>query len=369
MAFNPVTATGSVTLEIDHTKIDATLTNFPIAIKLSSLATGMYAALGVNNLKMAVTSSDGTTQYPVEIECWESGNQVIHTQIPSISSTVDTEVEVFWDSTQDDNSTYVGVTGSTPAKTVWDSDFIAVYHMAQDPSAGGACILDSTSNSNHGTPYGSMLTEDLVNADVGKAISADGTDDYIACGSILNLGDNDLVATLELLSTNDKMRISTERTTSSGLGSAVFWAMESGYLKYLRGDLSSTPYSHTITASSLLAANQNNYFAFVSNGASTARTFWTNTDKYTEVLNFTYTDAGFSNIELFRHRNYTYGTEYTAMTCASARLSSVARSDAWAKATNYSLKDTLLSVHGAQIEILKPKCLFIINSFPLLEGV
>lgn len=71
---------------------------------------------------------------------------------------------------------YIGLTGSAPAKAVWDDQYRAVYHMAQDPSVGGACVLDSTAFANHGTPMGGMVDNG------GRGITFDGTTDYILCG-------------------------------------------------------------------------------------------------------------------------------------------------------------------------------------------
>jgi hypothetical protein len=77
-----------------------------------------------------------------------------------------------------DNITgWIGDTGETPAKQVWDSNFKGVWHMSQDPSGGADAILDSTSNTNHGTSAGSMTTGDLVDGKIGKAIDFDGGDD------------------------------------------------------------------------------------------------------------------------------------------------------------------------------------------------
>ena len=70
---------------------------------------------------------------------------------------------------------------------VWNKNFVGVWHMAQDPSIGGACILDSTSYINHGTPAGTMLTEDLVDGKAGKALDFDGGDDNINIGTPTNL--------------------------------------------------------------------------------------------------------------------------------------------------------------------------------------
>lgn len=81
---------------------------------------------------------------------------------------------------------FIGEAGDIPAQQVWDSNFAAVYHMAQDPSGSTDSILDSTSNENHGTPTGTFVTGDLVDADVGKAIDFDGTS-YINCGNSVTM--------------------------------------------------------------------------------------------------------------------------------------------------------------------------------------
>jgi hypothetical protein len=115
------------------------------------------------------------------------GKAVLHTKVPTYAAAADGELILSYDSSQDDNDSYVGETGSTPAQYVWDSNFAAVYHMAQDPSVGGACILDSTANANHGTPAGSMTSGDLIDGDIGKAIEFDGSNDYLSLNSNLGL--------------------------------------------------------------------------------------------------------------------------------------------------------------------------------------
>jgi hypothetical protein len=48
---------------------------------------------------------------------------------------------------------YIGYTGELPAQRIWDSNYIAVYHMSQNPDTISSGILDSTINSLHGTAY------------------------------------------------------------------------------------------------------------------------------------------------------------------------------------------------------------------------
>jgi hypothetical protein len=123
--------------------------------------------------------------YTCKITLWVSRSDWI------ISSSEDTILFLYYDSTQDDNTTYVGDPGDTAAQNVWNSNFVARYGMAQDPSGGTDCIIDSTANANHGTPYGSMTSDDLVDGEIGKAIDFDGIDDVI---EITGAGLNNLAA-------------------------------------------------------------------------------------------------------------------------------------------------------------------------------
>lgn len=97
-----------------------------------------------------------------------------------------TQVTTYYDNyivnSADSITGYVGDTGEAPAQQVWDSNFVAVYHMAQDPTSGSGSILDSTGN-NNGTAY-NMESEDLIDFDIGKGLDFDGSDEYIDCGTV-----------------------------------------------------------------------------------------------------------------------------------------------------------------------------------------
>ena len=176
-----------IALTIDCTKIDATQTDFPCLIYLSAAsgigdvdASCVFDELGsdANRFKIAITSDDGTTQLYVEIEQWDDANEKawLHVKMPSISSSVDTVLCLYYDSYQADNTTYVGDTNSSPAESVWESANLIVYHFDQDPEG---TILDSTDNDNDGTPGGTMSSGDLIVGQVGQALDMDGDDDCI----------------------------------------------------------------------------------------------------------------------------------------------------------------------------------------------
>ncbi len=125
-----------------------------------------------------------TTQLYTEIERWDQTNKSaqLWVKVPKILSDQPTDIYMYYDKEQDDNTTYIGDTGDTPAQNVWDDNYLAIYHLSQDPSV---TIIDSTKNNYNGTPY-SMSTNNLVGGCVGKCLYFDGSADYININNLLN---------------------------------------------------------------------------------------------------------------------------------------------------------------------------------------
>lgn len=157
-------------ITIDSSKIGSSLTDFPVFIAINSTSgtgnqdlTDLFDDLGSdsNRKKIAVTTDDGTTQCYVEIESYDftAETMCIHTKVPSILSSVDTVLYLYWDATASDNTTYVGDTGDAVAQNVWDSNFKRVYHLADAQYNGTANeVIDSTSNGYHGVTTGGAAT-------------------------------------------------------------------------------------------------------------------------------------------------------------------------------------------------------------------
>ena len=241
-------------------------------------------------------------------------------------------------------SSKVGLTGQYPAKKVWDEDFTGVYHMAQDPSGGTDCILDSTRYENHGTPQGSMTSDDLIGAGFGKAIEFDGSDD-----GIIVTDDDSLDVTSDY---------SIECSYLKATGQAV-----GGLVDKLQS--SSPYYGYTLIydTNTLGGGSSYNYTAkfFTKGAVGTANwdsigTGLVGEQWYYTVLNPTeaYHDGAFSvtrdypcdpaittaNLKI----GVSYNNDFFAGSISEARVSKVTRSAAWIKATNAVLKETLLSL-------------------------
>jgi hypothetical protein len=336
-----------VKIAIDHTKIDADLTDFPVMIKISDDSgqggadlTAIFDELTTDaeRVKIAVTTSDGETQCPVEIEYWDVSSEIaiLHTKVPAVDDDVSTAIYLYYDADAEDNTTYVGDTGDTPAQNVWDSDFGGVYHMAQDPNGDVAdAIKDSTDTGADGTPSGTMLTADLVAAQCGKGIDFDGTNDTIILG-------NNLSATGSLTIT------ALVKTTNVGLDYQGILAKISGttcnYGFYLKADEVHFQFynggwiTHTTVAENLSADTYYLVTVVLDTTANTIGLFVNDAEEYTSA----------ETTELLTNAHDCYigfdsGAEYFSGIIDQVYFSDIARSDAWIKATYHTLFDNLLS--------------------------
>lgn len=172
-----------IEITIDHDKLDSDLAHFPLLIHLSKDCgkngqnlTAVFDEVGENSKKIAVTKDDGITQLYVEIEKWDEVNKEAWLWVSksdwSISSTLDTTLYLYYDNHQNDNSSYIGDSGSAAAAYVWDSHFKGVWHL----NNLSELVLDSTGNNYDGTNNG---------ADVGQigqingALSFNGSNDTV----------------------------------------------------------------------------------------------------------------------------------------------------------------------------------------------
>ncbi len=140
--------------------------------------------------RIAITTSNGVTQCPVEIENFDFyyNEAYLWTKLPVTYSGVDTDFYLYYDSTQSDNDVWVGEIGSSPGRSVWDDNFMAVLHMNQDPLLGLNAMKDSTVNVNHGTTASGILDmNNVVDGRIYKGIDFDSSDDWLDYGGDASL--------------------------------------------------------------------------------------------------------------------------------------------------------------------------------------
>ena len=156
-------------ITIDETKVDADLTDFPATVILTS-SNFNFSKARSDGYDIRFTSSDGTTLLKYERERHDSANQVAeyHVKIPFVSSSSNTDFYIYYGNP-------FASDGADPTN-VWDSYFKGVWHL-KDYTASQ--VNDSTTNANNGTKKAANEPNE-IDGKIGKAQNFDGVDDYVS---------------------------------------------------------------------------------------------------------------------------------------------------------------------------------------------
>jgi hypothetical protein len=134
---------------LDTHGINADLIGFPVLVQVTLDKDNVTQSDGGD---IYFTAADGTTQLDHEIEDYDAstGDLVAWVKIPLLQETSDTTINLFYGT--DDT----GLPDQWNREAVWDSNYVAVWHMSENPSINtdGHCnpseyeICDSTSYNN-----------------------------------------------------------------------------------------------------------------------------------------------------------------------------------------------------------------------------
>ena len=150
-------------ITIDHNNVMADLADFPLLVDLP--------IANVQRDALRFTAADGLTPLSHEVEVIDATHVVAWVRV-ALSSNTDTTLYVYYD-----NAT---PTKHENAHDVW-RDYAAVWHMAEDPSAG---IAESTGAIGLASARGTMRPTDQVAGKIGGSVKFDGSDDGIDTPSI-----------------------------------------------------------------------------------------------------------------------------------------------------------------------------------------
>jgi hypothetical protein len=158
-------------ITVDNTKVSGSgsHTDFPALVNLSDSDLSSEAQADGDDILF--TSEDGTTKLSHEIESYTTGDLTSWVKIPSLSTSTDTDIYMYYGNS--------GAANQENPSGVW-SNYSVVWHLQEDPSGTAPQVLDSTANNFDATTFGSMVSGDLVNGKFGKAYDFDGSNDYIS---------------------------------------------------------------------------------------------------------------------------------------------------------------------------------------------
>jgi hypothetical protein len=318
------------TITIDHTKIDAALTNYPIGIVLEDGVnfTASHALATGNDIRF--TSDDGTTLLKYEREYHTNaggGKSYYWVKVPAVSNTVDTTIYVYYGNAAASD-------GADPTN-VWDANYKIVWHMHDLTTSA---VDDSTTSSINGIKH--AANEPIQTT--ATSIFYGAQDFTTAQWFIANAYDVGNVFTIQMWArpvagydANPTLWSGVHTDTYGGIlfDQNLFWNTATGKL----GWSSETGNSYVYTTTNMA----DNTWSFVAASANNkVNKIYHNAD-----APVSYTAANNPTSGITSHYNGTRGDkqQYFHGQMDEFRWSNIVRSDAWMKADYYNHSNALVS--------------------------
>jgi hypothetical protein len=160
-------------LTIDHTKVGADLTDFPVLVYLNSSRIN-WSHVRDNLKDIRFIDSTETTELFAELENYTVNDKAwMWVKISSVSHTVDTNFYIYYG-----NNEILPAMPYWSPNNVWEDSAVMVQHMADNPD--NAHIMDSTQYDNNGAKMGANEPIETASGKIDSAQSFDGDDDYIS---------------------------------------------------------------------------------------------------------------------------------------------------------------------------------------------
>ena len=160
-----------VPLTIDSDEVPGTLTNFPVYVDLSHLGSDFWDDVQVDGDDIRVTKSDGQTELPYELVAFDASAKTgeLHFLADTVSGTASTTFYLYHNNPS--ASAYAAV-DTYGRNAVW-SEYEAVYHFEEDPTAVTNTIVDSTGSGYDLLVEGAGLSSST--GQLGKSVSLIGS--------------------------------------------------------------------------------------------------------------------------------------------------------------------------------------------------
>ncbi len=160
--------TNRVKITIKAVKVGGDLTDFPVYLNLALLPSEFFTKVKTTGADIRITKADGKTELAREVVSIDLTTKTgeLHFKADSLKATSDNEFYIYFG-----NPAAAEIGG----QNVW-TNYVAVYHLTQDPSIGSYPITDSTSGTYQMTASGNLTSADSVTGKIGKGVDLDYTE-------------------------------------------------------------------------------------------------------------------------------------------------------------------------------------------------
>lgn len=330
-----------IKITVDHTKVGETLSDFPVYLDMSDLPDSFFSEIKPDGSDIRITNDSGVLEVPREIVSLDTAAHTgeIDFKATNLLPNTDSSFYIYYGNAS--AATY-SATSPYGRNNVWTNNFLAVYHMGEDPSGTAPQMVDSTGNGYDGTSNGTMTDTDVVSGQMGESLQFDGSDDDIALDDFMPTGPVTFSAWL--------------KTTSSAemgiVGKLSYWTDNYGYGLYMKSGkpqaiaANNQPGSWQFTAPAVNDGGWH-YAAFTLDGWGAGTTG----DLYTDgMLSSSLVDTA----SLYSGYAATVGNSDHARYFSGAldeiRVSPVARSAAWVAATYADQHDSASFYHLGSVD-------------------
>jgi glucose/arabinose dehydrogenase len=322
--FNPAW-TRRVQLTINNSGQAENLTDFQVLVVLNDSRIS-YAEAQASGADIRFTDLSGTTLLPYEIETWNpAGTSYIWVRVPSIAA----------GSTTDHIYMYYGnpsATSAADAAGVW-AGYGGVWHLNGNAN-------DSTSNGNNGV----QINTTTVAGYMGNALNFNGSA-YVDVTNPVGLAITGTLTGEAWIKINNPAQTGNPRVFDKKNSP---WTSTSGYtLQYKPGSNNITGLgggSDLLRAEPIDLDTSWHHIAAVYNGNGTGRIYLNGVDVTTDGT----VGLLVANTTRFRMGQQTWGGEAWQGAIDEIRVSPLARTAAWMRAQNLSMRDTFLTYGAPQ---------------------
>ena len=186
---NPATISGwydvdwssRLPITINASEVDATLTNFPVYVDLSTLGSDFFNTVRSDGGDIRVTGSDEESEMPVEVVWIDTGAEAgeIHFRADTLSATEDTTFYIYFGNA---SATLPAVTSTYGRNNVWSNGYEAVYHLQETGNGTTGEFLDSTGNNRNATGGGGVPSQ-----------TPSATTTFLGTGQFFNITNNQFI--------------------------------------------------------------------------------------------------------------------------------------------------------------------------------